>query len=205
VRRSRSLPRSAPWHQRTLISCDRLRHRPSLLLGHFAAGAPHAVSEARSGFPWASLLHVARGATTVAPTQLSRRRQEIALLADFRGNAAGRRSDAAAKAALGTHTPQKGAAIRPEQSPPRLPFASMVAKECFDRHCCFDRPRHHEQVSIIDHLQSGIWNEPRQNAAVDRRHQERRRNRQAQRLLRFLGCLKFRVCQPSEARRASRP
>src|SRR5262249_50502817 len=66
------------------------------------------VSEARSGFPWASLLHVARGATTVAPTQLSRRRQEIALLADFRGNAAGRRSDAAAKAALGTHTPQKG-------------------------------------------------------------------------------------------------
>src|SRR5215510_4297832 len=50
-------------------------------------------------------------------------------------------------------------------------FASLVAEECFDRRCCFYRSRHHEQVSIIDHLQSGIWNEPRQNAAVDWRHQ----------------------------------
>ena len=68
------------------------------------------------------------------------------------------------------HTPERGR-FTPEQSSPRLPFASLVAEECFDRHCCFDRPRHHEQVSVIDHLQSGIWNEPRQNATVDRRHQ----------------------------------
>src|SRR6516164_182641 len=91
-------------------TCDRLRHRPSLLLGHFAAGATHAVPDARSGFPWASLLHVARGATTVAPTQLSRRRQEIALLAQ--GNAAAPPIRRRSESCIG-HTPLKGAALPP--------------------------------------------------------------------------------------------
>jgi hypothetical protein len=43
----------------------------------------------------------------------------------------------------------------------------LLVEERFDRPCRFDRLRHHEQMSVIYHLQSGIWNEPRQNAAID--------------------------------------
>jgi hypothetical protein len=57
-----------------------------------------------------------------------------------------------------------------DTAPPR-PTGSAFGEECFDHSRRFDRSGQHEQVSVVDHLESGFWNEPRENAAVDRRHQ----------------------------------
>jgi hypothetical protein len=48
---------------------------------------------------------------------------------------------------------------------------SALGQECFDHSRRFDRSRHHEQMSVVDQLEPGFWNEPRENAVVDWRHQ----------------------------------
>ena len=50
------------------------------------------------------------------------------------------------------------------------------ARKCLDQGGGFRRPRHDEQVPVIDHPELGVGNQPRQNAAVDRRDQSDRRH-----------------------------
>jgi hypothetical protein len=50
---------------------------------------------------------------------------------------------------------------------------SAFGEECFDHSRRFDRPCQHEQMPVVDHLEPGIRDEPRENAAVDLAHQRR--------------------------------
>src|SRR6266404_7973650 len=60
----------------------------------------------------------------------------------------------------------------------------LIGQERFDDSRGFRRPRHHEEVSVINHPKLSVRNKKRQDAAVDRRNQRVIASHQDQRRLR---------------------
>ncbi len=61
---------------------------------------------------------------------------------------------------------------------------ARVGKECLDHGGGFRRPRHDEQVPVLDHPELGVRDQARQDVTIDRRDQWIVATHQDERLLR---------------------